>query len=80
MAFPLVSNDQVVGVLHINSMRPKAYNEEDASLGERIAAQIAGAIANTHHFQERKRAEEALKKNEGMFRDLYDSAPVGYHE
>ena len=46
MAIPLISNDQVVGVLHINSKRSKAFNEADASLGERIAAQITGPIAS----------------------------------
>jgi PAS domain S-box-containing protein len=29
---------------------------------------------------ERKRAEEALRESETQFRELYDQAPVGYHE
>ncbi|HEY3130228.1 MAG TPA: PAS domain S-box protein [Acidobacteriota bacterium] len=29
---------------------------------------------------ERRHAEEALRHSEAMFRDLYDEAPVGYHE
>ncbi len=29
---------------------------------------------------EKKQAEETLRKNEERFKDLYDNAPVGYHE
>jgi signal transduction histidine kinase len=62
MGIPLISNDQVVGVLHIYSKRPKAFNEADASLGERISAQIAGAMAKAQLFAELKRATEDLVK------------------
>jgi PAS domain S-box-containing protein len=41
---------------------------------------MRGVIEYVRDITERKRAEEALRKNEERFRDLYDSAPVGYHE
>jgi two-component system NtrC family sensor kinase len=64
MAVPLISKDQVIGVLHIFSTNSKAYTEADKRLAESISNQIAGAIANAQLYSERKQAEEALKKNQ----------------
>lgn len=43
---PLVSGDEVIGVLAVRSSRDDAYGEADEALVERVAAQIAGAVAN----------------------------------
>ena len=42
--------------------------------------ELKGVIEYARDITERRRAEEALRKNEERFRDLYDGAPVGYHE
>ncbi|RPH47632.1 MAG: PAS domain S-box protein [Desulfobacteraceae bacterium] len=62
MCVPLVSRDEVIGVLHFRSKTPNAYTERDLGLAERIGAQIAGAIANAQLFSELKQAEEALER------------------
>jgi len=62
MAVPLISKDQVLGVLHVQSANEKAYTEADVNLAESIASQIAGAIANARLYTERKRAEEQLQR------------------
>jgi two-component system cell cycle sensor histidine kinase/response regulator CckA len=78
IAIPLISKNDVIGVLHIHSTKPNAYGEKDLRLAERVANQIAGAIANARLFAERKRAEEALRKSEAKFKYLFDNAPLGY--
>jgi methyl-accepting chemotaxis protein len=62
MAVPLISKDQVMGVLHVYSATPKAYTDGDVKLAESIGSQIAGAIANAQLYSERKRAEEKLER------------------
>lgn len=62
LSFPLISGNQVIGALHFRSKQIKAYGDRDLSLGERIANQIAGAIANAQLFTELKRAEEEREK------------------
>ena len=61
MSAPLISKDQVIGALHFRSQKPQAYTDRDLRLAERIADQIAGAIANAQLFVDCKRAEGALR-------------------
>jgi PAS domain S-box-containing protein len=80
ISVPLISKDQVIGVLNLRSVKPNIYSETSLKIAESIGIQIAGAIANTLLFAEHKRTEEALRESERKFKDLYDHAPLGYHE
>jgi PAS domain S-box-containing protein len=62
MAVPLISKDQVIGVLNFGSLKSDAYTDADVKLAESIGSQIAGAIANAQLYTEHKRAEEALAR------------------
>ncbi|MBP1714162.1 MAG: multi-sensor hybrid histidine kinase [Deltaproteobacteria bacterium] len=64
MSVPLISNQRVIGVLHLRSRKSDVYREDDAKVAEGIAAQIAGAISNAQLYQERRRAEAALRQSE----------------
>ncbi len=66
MVVPLISKDKVIGNLYFGSMQPGFFTERDLELAENIGAQIAGAIANTQLFVERKRLEERLRRAEKM--------------
>jgi PAS domain S-box-containing protein len=80
IATPLISKDQVVGILHIQSLKPNAYTESDVRLAEKVGRQIAGAIANAQLFIERKRAEEALRQSEERYRTIIENIQDGYFE
>ncbi len=64
MGVPLISQDEIIGVLLVRSVKPDAYTEEDLRLAERVGSQIAGAIANAQLFLERTRAEEEKRRLE----------------
>jgi PAS domain S-box-containing protein len=77
---PLFSKGNIIGGLLLRSCTPFAYSEKDVSLAERVGHQIAGAIAIAQLIKQRRQAEQALQKSEERFRELFDHAPVGYHE
>ncbi len=62
MAIPLISKDEVIGALQFRSTELNTYSEKDMKLAERVASQIAGAIANAQLFLERKKVEKELEK------------------
>jgi PAS domain S-box-containing protein len=80
LTVPLISRDQVIGALALRSTLPGIYTERDLRLAQGIGNQIAGAIANAQLYGRLREIEESLRRSEGKFRELYDSAPVGYHE
>ncbi len=65
---PLISNDQVIGVLTFLSLKSRAYSQEDVRVAQNIGAQIAGALANARLFADRERAEQALRESEQRYR------------
>ena len=46
VAAPLISEDRALGVLAFASTEPGVYSQRDVAVAERVAIQIAGAIAN----------------------------------
>ena len=70
LSVPLISSDEVIGVLHFRSAKPKAYTLNDMRLGEGVASQIAGAISLSRLLSQRRSAELALKKSEEEARRL----------
>lgn len=74
LLIPLISQNQVIGVLNIGSRQPDVYSSSDISLAEGIAAQVAGAIANSRLYAGVRRAEEALRVSEEKYRTLVENA------
>ncbi|HWQ15250.1 MAG TPA: GAF domain-containing protein [Roseiflexaceae bacterium] len=59
---PLLLNDEVIGVLNVDSRTPGAYSDEDAQLAFALASQAAQAIRNARLFAEVRRFTAELEQ------------------
>jgi PAS domain S-box-containing protein len=55
---PLFSNGEVLGTLNLKSKYPDIYTKQRVQLAERIANQIAGAIANSNLYTDVQKAAD----------------------
>ncbi len=61
LSMPLLYKNEVIGVLHLRSLREGFYKKGDMRLAQAIANQIAGAIANAQLFTEHERTLKELR-------------------
>ena len=59
---PLLSRDQVIGVLSVQSSTPNAYSEEDLRLLETVATQASAAIENARAYERLAETAEELRE------------------
>jgi len=74
LGIPLGTSSGAIGVLVVQHYADSdAYSERDLEFLTSVGGQIAMAI-------ERKRAEATLVESAAKFKDLFDDAPMAYHE
>ncbi len=84
MALPLRLGEQIIGALDIQSTAPSAFTEEDVSLFNTLADQVAVAIVNNSLYAETRRAlaqSEELHRQylqQEWKRELEDRPNPGY--
>ena len=62
VAVPLISRNEVIGTLHFRSSDADAYSESCLDLAERIASQIAGALANSLLYAKQMETQAVLEE------------------
>ena len=66
MALPLISREEVIGALTVQSTERGAFSAEDITLLQTMADQLANAITNAHLFE---RAAQARREAETRLRE-----------
>ena len=61
MALPLISREQVIGALTVQSEKPSAFSEEDITVLQTMTDQLANAIGNARLFESVTRSQRAAE-------------------
>jgi len=61
MALPLVSREEVIGALTVQSQKPRAFSEEDITVLQTMTDQLANAISNARLFESVARSQKAAE-------------------
>ena len=78
LATPMIADGRAIGIIRWQNFDGDAYEEIGLELAERVANQMAGAMANTQIFAENQRNQLALRESETQYRELYHDAPIAY--
>jgi PAS domain S-box-containing protein len=75
LALPLISRGNVSGAMTVQSEKEAAFSEDDVTVLQTLADQLANAIENARLFAERQQAETALAYEQYLLRSLMDNLP-----
>ena len=73
LGVPVCVGNDVLGVMEFFTRQVRVPDDHVLQMMEGIGSQIG-------RFMEQKNAEDALRASEKRFRDLFEDAPVAYHE
>ncbi|HNB55268.1 MAG TPA: GAF domain-containing protein, partial [Anaerolineales bacterium] len=81
LTVPIIAADQLLGVFDLQSENPERFSEDDILVYTALAQQLAVALQNARRYElaqaeivERKRAEDALRATEQLFRAAIEAA------
>jgi two-component system, cell cycle sensor histidine kinase and response regulator CckA len=75
-ALPLLSGNEVIGVLGLSSYKKHDYEHSSAFL-ETLAGAISIGMKNAQLFSTTRQAEEALRKREEELQSVFRASPIG---
>ena len=70
IAVPLLSHNEVIGILWFAAKSSGAYQARDREIAERVASQIAGAVANSQLYEEIREFYAQEQRHAEQFRTI----------
>ncbi len=74
MIVPIAYQDQVVGLIHLHSTQPHAFDQTAREIAESLAIQAAIAIGNAQRYQDEVRRREMLTQRVDTLAKLFEVA------
>ena len=78
IALPLISQEELYGVISIFSIEPDAFDSAEIELLQELAGDLAFGMRTLRSRVKRRQAEIALRKTEERYEELYENAPSAY--
>ncbi|MBU1751390.1 MAG: GAF domain-containing protein [Chloroflexi bacterium] len=75
LALPLISREQVIGAMTVQSEAPQAFTPEDIDNLQTMADQLATAIENARLFANAQRAQQEEQRRAAQLTALLDNIP-----
>jgi PAS domain S-box-containing protein len=75
MALPLIVGDRAIGAISVQSTQPNAFSEEDITVLQTMADQIAIAIRNAQLIGDQRLTLQALDYERFLLQTLLDNVP-----
>lgn len=73
---PLMVRDRVLGVIHMDTIRPHHFTEEDAHLLEMIAHRLALAIDHARLYEAEQQARAEATRRASQLEAIFEAAPA----
>ena len=74
---PLISNGQLMGILHIDSTRPYVYTDEHLRLAQLIGQEVSIAVRQAILIEQAQRSAAEMRQNNAILRATQEAAAHG---
>ena len=75
MAVPMIANNELLGVLDVQSDIIDGFSNQDIQIQTTLASQTAVALQNARQYNTLQRSQESIRERETLLRTIIDSTP-----